>query len=165
MRLPVRQNTDSPGQVLLNNYLKPKGISIPEFSKISGVPKGTLQNIIKGECMSRSAIYRISSITRTAPRYWYYLQTTWQFSKYLQSQKNLKAIEPIFLPWRTHSFESPGQILSREFIKPSGESYRSIERKYKIHYPMLCDVVRGKKAITPLLAAQLQVAFGVSTRY
>lgn len=165
MQLPVSQNTNLPGQILLNNYLKPKGISVSEFSKISGIDRRTLQASIEGCALPYSAIQRISYVTRTAPRYWHYLQVTWQFHEYLKCRKPERCIEPISSPWRTSSFESPGQILSREFLKPSGESYRSIERKYKIQYPPLYDIVRGRKAITPLLAAKFQLAFGASTRY
>jgi addiction module HigA family antidote len=165
MPFPSSQHTDSPGQVLRNHYLKPKGISIKEFSAMSGVHKDTLKDILAGERMAQSSISRISAVTRTSPRYWYYLQTMWLFRKYLEYRKSVKEIEAISLPWRTGSFESPGQILSRDFIKPSGENYASIERKYMIHYPPLCDVVLGKKAINPLLAAQLQAAFGASSRY
>jgi addiction module HigA family antidote len=60
---------------------------------------------------------------------------------------------------------SPGHILSKEFIKPSGKSYRSIERKYNIRYPPLIDIVRGRRRITPILARQFQSAFVASTRY
>lgn len=165
MKLSASHDTYSPGEVLLNNYLKPKGISISKFSIMTGVHMRTLRSIIAGERMTHRIIDRISAVTRTAPRYWHYMQTDWLFRKYIESRKTVKPIQPIALPWRTCSIESPGQILSREFIKPSGESYRSIERKYKVQYPLLCDIVRERKAITPLLAARLQAAFGTSTRY
>jgi len=158
-------NVDSPGQILLSNYLIPKGVTVREFSALSGVPTATLRDIIKGERMSNGVISRVSATTRTAPRYWHYLQETWQFHQYLHSGKAPIKIEPISLPLQTHSFEAPGQVLDREFIKPSGKSYRSIEEKYKIRYPLLCDIVRGKKSITPLVARQLEAAFGVSTKY
>lgn len=158
-------NCDAPGKVLLERYLKPKGISVRRFSALSGIWVNTIAEVLNGAFMSHQVIHRVSMATRTAPRYWYYLQAAYEFSKYLRLRKDAPTIEPIRFEIQSHLFESPGQVLEREFIKPTGKSYHAIAKVLHVHSMTLPDIVNGKRRITPLMAHKLARAFDTETKY
>ena len=162
----IRLNTvDSPGKVLLEKYLRPKGISALRFSSLSGISPTAINKILKGGFMSHNVIHRVSTVTRTAPRHWYYLQAHWEFQRYLILRRNVPEIGPISFQVQPHLFGAPGQVLLRDFIKPSGRSYHALAKKLHVHWMTLLDIVNGKRRITPQMAHKLAVAFDTETKY
>jgi addiction module HigA family antidote len=158
-------NIDSPGKTLQEKYLKPKDIAARRFSSLSGIAPSAVNEVLKGAPMSHNVIHRVSMVTRTATRFWYYLQARWEFQKYLTSRKDIPEIEPIRFEIQSHSFEAPGKVLQRDFVKPSGKSYHALAKILHIHWMTLPEIINGKRRITPLMAHKLAKAFDTETRY
>ena len=59
----------------------------------------------------------------------------------------------------------PGNILHDEYIKPFGLTFDYIDRELKLHKGTIDKVVKGKRNITPLLAARLAIFFKTTTKY
>ena len=66
-----------PGEVLLEDVIKPLGITITEAAKDLGVSRKTLSEIINGRCaLSPEIGVRIGKATSTSPGSWLAMQST-----------------------------------------------------------------------------------------
>jgi antitoxin HigA-1 len=65
-----------PGKVLLEDVMKPLGITITEAAKDLGISRKTLSEIVNGRCTLSPAIaVRIGKATHTTPESWLSMQT------------------------------------------------------------------------------------------
>jgi addiction module HigA family antidote len=65
-----------PGKVLLEDVIKPLGITITEAAKGLGVSRKTLSEIVNGRCgLSPEIAVRIGKATNTSPESWLAMQT------------------------------------------------------------------------------------------
>jgi addiction module HigA family antidote len=65
-----------PGKVLLEDVMKPLGITITEAAKDLGISRKTLSEIVNGRCtLSPEIAVRIGKATHTSPESWLAMQT------------------------------------------------------------------------------------------
>jgi addiction module HigA family antidote len=156
----------SPGQVLREKYLAPNKCSVGKFVRLSGINSSTLRSVLDGGLLSHTAIHQLSAITSTPPRYWYYLQSDWQFFKYKSSRVDSEEIAPIVLPLlQDPKLDSPGLILDRDFIRPRGISYNSIERAFGDNNGTIRRIIQGQKRISLRMAYKLAMVFDTDVQY
>jgi antitoxin HigA-1 len=71
-----RRKPTHPGKVLLEDVMKPLGITITEAAKDLGVSRKTLSEIVNGRCaLSPEIAVRIGKATHTSPESWLAMQT------------------------------------------------------------------------------------------
>ena len=64
-----------PGEVLLEDIIKPLGITITEAAKDLGVNRKTLSDLVNGKCsLTPEMAVRISQATNTSPESWMNMQ-------------------------------------------------------------------------------------------
>jgi antitoxin HigA-1 len=65
-----------PGKVLLEDVIKPLGITITDAAKDLGISRKTLSEIVNGRCtLSPEVAVRIGKATHTSPESWLAMQT------------------------------------------------------------------------------------------
>jgi antitoxin HigA-1 len=65
-----------PGKVLLEDVMKPLGITITEAAKDLGISRKTLSEIVNGRCtLSPEVAVRIGKATNTSPESWLAMQS------------------------------------------------------------------------------------------
>jgi antitoxin HigA-1 len=65
-----------PGKVLLEDVMKPLGITITEAAKDLGISRKTLSEIVNGRCtLSPEVAVRIGKAIHTSPESWLAMQT------------------------------------------------------------------------------------------
>lgn len=73
--IPERKPTH-PGEVLLEDVIKPLGISIKDAAKDLGVHRKTLSDLVNGKCsLTPGMAVRIAEATKTSPESWMNMQT------------------------------------------------------------------------------------------
>lgn len=91
-----RRKPTHPGEVLLEDVIKPLGITITEAAQYLGISRKTLSELIHGKCgLSPEMAVRIAKATNTSPESWLAMQTKldlWQAMK--DEPKNVIKFEP-----------------------------------------------------------------------
>jgi addiction module HigA family antidote len=65
-----------PGKVILEDVMKPLGITVTEAAKNLGISRKTLSEIVNGRCaLSPEIAVRIGKATHTSPESWLAMQT------------------------------------------------------------------------------------------
>ena len=65
-----------PGEILLEDVIKPLGITITEAAKDLGVSRKTLSGLVNGRCaLSPELAVRVGKATNTSPESWLAMQT------------------------------------------------------------------------------------------
>lgn len=59
----------------------------------------------------------------------------------------------------------PGEILQEEFLEPMGISQSSLARHIGVRHFVICNLVHGKRSVTPRLALMLGRALGTSAEF
>ena len=59
----------------------------------------------------------------------------------------------------------PGEILQEEFLNPLGISQSSLARHIGVRHFVICNLVHGKRSVTPRLALMLGRALGTSPEF
>jgi addiction module HigA family antidote len=76
-----------PGEVLLEDVIKPLGITITEAAKDMGVSRKTLSEIVNGRCaVSPEIAVRIGKATSTSPEGWLAMQSKLDLWKAMQKE-------------------------------------------------------------------------------
>jgi antitoxin HigA-1 len=86
-----------PGEILLEEYLKPSGLSAGAFAKLLGVPRTRIERIVAQETsLSTDTVLRLSRYFNTTPQYWINMQSGYDLRRALKNPpKNLDKIQPI----------------------------------------------------------------------
>ena len=90
------ENPMSPGEVLVELYLKPLNKNVNEFSQILDINRTTISRIIKGPTrISPRTALQLAKEFNTAPNYWMNLQADHEIYKEIQKVdlSNLKPLE------------------------------------------------------------------------
>lgn len=89
MRLPKYRPPTPPGEMLLEEFLTPMGISQVDFALKSGLTARTLNEIIKGKraVTARTSVL-IAKALKTSPELWLDLQTAFDLWHEIERQKN-----------------------------------------------------------------------------
>jgi addiction module HigA family antidote len=76
-----------PGEVLLEDIIKPLGITITEAAKDLGVNRKTLSDLVNGKCsLTPEMAVRISQATNTSPESWMNMQIKLDLWKALKNK-------------------------------------------------------------------------------
>lgn len=75
-------NPFHPGEILLEEFLEPAGISQAAFSRTVGWTKSRLNELIKGKRgITAEAALDLAKVLNTSPRFWMNLQTTYDLAR------------------------------------------------------------------------------------
>ncbi len=76
-----------PGEVLLEDVIKPLGITITEAAKDLGVSRKALSEVVNGRCaLSPEMAVRIGKATSTSPESWLAMQSKLDLWKAMQKE-------------------------------------------------------------------------------
>ena len=94
-RMPTNRAPVHPGEILLEDYLKPLGISQSEFARRIEVSFPRLNEIIKGHrCVTTDTALRLARVLDTTPDFWLNLQQSWDLWHAVRAPES-KAIEQL----------------------------------------------------------------------
>ena len=97
IRIPTHRTPTHPGDMLLEEFLKPMGLSQRELADSIRVPYQRINEIINGRRgVSPSTALRLSKFFGVSPDFWLNLQLRWDLYFAQQSEADeLKAIKPV----------------------------------------------------------------------
>ena len=97
IRIPTNRTPTHPGEMLIEEFLKPMGLTQRELADAIHVPYQRINEIINGRRgMTPSTALRLSKFFGVTPDFWMNLQLRWDlyFAKKSESTE-LKSIKPI----------------------------------------------------------------------
>lgn len=96
MRIPTHREPTHPGEMLLEEFLKPMGITQKELSDSIHVPYQRINEIInRKRGVTPSTALRLARFFGNSEDFWLNLQLRWDLYKVQKSEeKELKAIKP-----------------------------------------------------------------------
>ncbi len=84
-----------PGEILLEEFLKPMGISQVSFARHVGVPLQRINEIVRGRrAISPDTAWRFAQALGTTPEFWMNLQTAYDLARTRPAHK----VEPLRQP-------------------------------------------------------------------
>jgi addiction module HigA family antidote len=91
-----RRKPTHPGEVLLEDVIKPLRITITEAAQYLGISRKTLSELIHGKCgLSPEMAVRIAKATNTSPESWLAMQTKLDLWQAMQDEpKDVIKFEP-----------------------------------------------------------------------
>jgi antitoxin HigA-1 len=98
LRLPTDRPPTHPGEMLLEEYLKPLGISQTHFASAIGVSYVRLNSIIKGHrAITPDTALRLERALGTSADFWLNLQLVWDLwhAKRSTEAKKINRIPPL----------------------------------------------------------------------
>ena len=97
VRIPAHREPTHPGEILLEEFLIPMGITQRELSKAIHVPYQQVNEIVnKRRGISPSTSLRLAKFFRTSEDFWVNLQLKWDLYRAKQADaKELKTIKPL----------------------------------------------------------------------
>ncbi|MDP6270176.1 MAG: HigA family addiction module antitoxin [Alphaproteobacteria bacterium] len=92
--LPRNRRPTPPGTILLEHYLKPRGISISRFARAIGVSQKHMSNVIHGKVrVGVSLAYKVGGVLGTSADLWLNLQRGVDLYDAKQSLENWQPTE------------------------------------------------------------------------
>jgi addiction module HigA family antidote len=97
IRIPTHRAPTHPGEMLLEEFLKPMGLSQRELAQGIHVPYQRVNEIINGRRgITPSTALRLSKYLGVSPDFWMNLQLRWDLYFARKSEaNNLKTIKPL----------------------------------------------------------------------
>ena len=97
VRIPAHREPTHPGEILLEEFLIPMGITQRELSKAIHVPYQRVNEIVnKRRGISPSTSLRLAKFFGTSEDFWVNLQLKWDLYRAKQADaKELKTIKPL----------------------------------------------------------------------
>ncbi|MCD4743980.1 MAG: HigA family addiction module antidote protein [Desulfobacteraceae bacterium] len=97
IRIPTHRAPTHPGEMLLEEFLKPMGITQRELSDAINVPYQRVNEIINGKRgITPSTALRLAKVFGVSPDFWKNIQLRWDLYFAKQSESDaLKDIKPI----------------------------------------------------------------------
>ena len=97
VRIPTKRTPTHPGEMLLEEFLKPMGITQRELANAIQVPYQRVNEIINGRRgITPSTALRLGKYFRVSADFWMNLQLRWDLYFVQQSESTaLKSIKPI----------------------------------------------------------------------
>lgn len=97
VRVPTHEPPTHPGEMLLEEFLEPLGISQVEFAKRIGVPVQRVNEVVKGKRgVTEDTALRFSRALNTSAGFWLNLQMRWNLYAAMHSKqaREIEQIEP-----------------------------------------------------------------------
>ena len=77
--IPRYREPTHPGEILLQEFLKPLGLTQVEVAEKLGIPLNRLNEIIRGKRgITADTAWRLAKLLKTSPEFWMNLQTAWE---------------------------------------------------------------------------------------
>ncbi len=97
IRIPTHRSPTHPGEMLLEEFLKPMGLTQRELANAIHVPYQRINEIINGRRgVTPSTALRLSIFLGVSPDFWMNLQLRWDLFFARQSEADeLKTIKPV----------------------------------------------------------------------
>lgn len=90
--IPENRLPTSPGEILLEEYLNPLGVTQTAFARHLGVPVRRINEIVKGKrAISPETAQLLALALRTTPQFWMNAQAAWDLATH-QIEAN---VEPL----------------------------------------------------------------------
>jgi addiction module HigA family antidote len=84
----MMKNPFHPGEILLEEFLKPADLTQTAFAKKLGWPRPRLNAFIKGKYnVTADVALDLAEATRTTAKFWMNLQATWGLAQALKKRK------------------------------------------------------------------------------
>lgn len=85
-----------PGEILLEEFLQPHGLSAIAVAKRVGVPRTRIERLVRGETpVSVDTALRLARLFGTTPAFWLNLQTRYDLATAALDPKEAEAIHPL----------------------------------------------------------------------
>ena len=82
VRIPTHQAPTHPGEMLLEEFLKPMGLSQKELADGIRVPYQRVNELIRGRrAVTPSTALRLARLLKTSPQFWMRLQADWELHR------------------------------------------------------------------------------------
>ena len=96
IRIPTHRAPTHPGEMLLEEFLKPMGLTQRELAKAIRVPYQRVNDIVNGRRgITPSTALRLAKFFRMSPDFWMNLQLRWDLYFARQTEKTeLQVIRP-----------------------------------------------------------------------
>ena len=96
IRIPTHRPPTHPGEMLLEEFLTPAGLTQRELAEAIHVPYQRINEIVNGRRgMTPSTALRLAKFFKTSPGFWMNLQLRWDlYQAQRMEQDDLKAIHP-----------------------------------------------------------------------
>jgi addiction module HigA family antidote len=76
--IPSHRAPTHPGEMLLEEFLRPLGLSQVDAAERMGISLNRLNELIRGKRgMTADTALRLAKLLKTSPEFWMNLQTTW----------------------------------------------------------------------------------------
>ena len=97
IRIPTHRTPTHPGEMLLEEFLKPMGLTQRELAEAIRVPYQRVNEIINGRRgITPSTALRLAKFFGVSPDFWMNIQLRWDLYFAKQSEAdNLKTIKPL----------------------------------------------------------------------
>ncbi len=97
IRVPMNREPTHPGEILLEEFLKPMGLTQQEMADGIHVPYQRVNEIVNGRRgVTPSTALRFAKFFGTSPGFWMNLQLRWDLYHTQQKEREgLEAIEPV----------------------------------------------------------------------
>jgi len=97
IRIPTDREPTHPGEMLLEEFLKPMGLTQKELSNSIKVPYQRINEIVnRKRGITPSIALRLSKFLGTSEDFWMNLQLRWELYKTIQNERKiLRGIKPL----------------------------------------------------------------------
>ncbi|BCL60068.1 hypothetical protein DGMP_07610 [Desulfomarina profundi] len=97
VRIPTHRPPTHPGEMLLEEFLKPMGISQRQLSDSIKVPYQRVNEVVNGKRgITPSTALRLAKVFNMSEDFWLNLQLRWDLYRTKQKElKEIKSIQPI----------------------------------------------------------------------
>ncbi len=80
--IPKRRTATHPGEVLLEEFLKPLGMRQTQVAKKLGMPLNRINEIVRGKRgVTADTAWKLAYLFRCSPEFWMNLQTQYDLSR------------------------------------------------------------------------------------
>ena len=84
--MTLMQNPSHPGEVLVELYLEPLGMSAIELARRLNVPRTRIERLVKGEtALTVDTVMRLSTFFGNTPEFWMNLQRSYDLGRARES--------------------------------------------------------------------------------
>ena len=88
--IPKNRKPSHPGEILLEEFLKPAGMTQAEFAHSLGVPLQRINTIINGKRgITAETALLLAKHLKTTPEFWLSLQNTWDLYEVARKKPEL----------------------------------------------------------------------------
>ena len=93
----MKRRPTHPGKIILEDYLKPLGITITRLAEVIGLSRKTLSKIINGRgAVTPEMALRLSRAFDTSPELWLSLQRNYDLWQAAHASNTWKGVKPVF---------------------------------------------------------------------